>query len=235
MSGKKKHTAFCTSKYKDTPPGDAGSDAAPQKGRGGRVDPFGRCAYPGCTFMVNSDSSISPGYCCPKCEALHAGEPWAENGKRHYKCCERREFAPGSSGRGGGPYSMDPMAEMAEFFTAMMWKKGGMLGDKGYGKGGKDWGSGNHSGKSGQGSGMKSNYTSSQKVWIGNLPEGLSRDDLWGHCSGLGVAPKAVNVKGTTAMLAFASEREVPDAIVLLGGTEIGGQVLEVDVWTTNW
>ena len=46
------------------------------------------CAHPECEYAVNSDPTISPGYCCEKCQGLHHGEDWAEGGKRHYKTCD---------------------------------------------------------------------------------------------------------------------------------------------------
>lgn len=245
----------------------------------------GKCALPDCNYMAHSDPTVSPGYCCPKCEALHAGEEWAEGGKRHYKCCEKREvgsgppapaFPKGMGGKGAGPYMMPGMAEMAEMFGAMFGEKGyamfeemgGKAGKAGKGQGGgivppriaggaagagnvakggqgafkgghgafqggflggKDAGKGKGGGKCG-----KPNFAASQKVWIGNIAEGADRDALRAHCAEAGVLPKVVSVKGRSGMLAFGTDMEASEAMIALAGSEFGGQLLEVDVWTTK-
>eukprot|EP00928_Gymnodinium_smaydae_P016931 TRINITY_DN1642_c0_g1_i1.p1 TRINITY_DN1642_c0_g1~~TRINITY_DN1642_c0_g1_i1.p1 ORF type:complete len:264 (-),score=38.80 TRINITY_DN1642_c0_g1_i1:187-978(-) len=59
-----------------------------------------KCAYPECTYRVNSDPYWSEGYCCAVCQGLHKGEEWAqESKKRHFKNCEHVEHGklPGQS------------------------------------------------------------------------------------------------------------------------------------------
>jgi|ERR1719296_103170 len=60
------------------------------------------CANPECWYMTNSDPSISQFYCCEKCEGVHNGEEWAQNGKKHYKNCEKVEQPAAGGGLGAG-------------------------------------------------------------------------------------------------------------------------------------
>lgn len=83
MIGKKKHTAYCSSKQ--FVPNFCVPAYGPVLNRA-------KCAHPDCNYMRNSDPTISRLYCCEKCDGLHKGEKWAKSGKRHYKNCEKIEF-----------------------------------------------------------------------------------------------------------------------------------------------
>eukprot|EP00404_Azadinium_spinosum_P023013 CAMPEP_0180614616 /NCGR_PEP_ID=MMETSP1037_2-20121125/31507_1 /TAXON_ID=632150 /ORGANISM="Azadinium spinosum, Strain 3D9" /LENGTH=162 /DNA_ID=CAMNT_0022634331 /DNA_START=33 /DNA_END=521 /DNA_ORIENTATION=+ len=161
--------------------------------------------------MVNSDPSISRNYCCEKCEGLHKCEAWAEGGKRHYKSCEKVEVGSvsGSKGYGKSPAVWAPIS----------------FGPYGKGKG---------KSKDKKGS-IKEQFGVSQKIWLGNLPGGLTNDDLKAHFEDLvGLEPKMVSIRGVTGVAAFGSDEEASLAIEALNGSELGGQAIEVDAWTTG-
>lgn len=105
MSGKKRHTAYCTSKSDDLSFDSYGSGGGYVcAGWGGPGSGWGtsrKCAHPECNYMKHSDPSISQNYCCEKCEGLHQGADWAEGGKRHYKNCEKIEIGGAEAAWGG--------------------------------------------------------------------------------------------------------------------------------------
>lgn len=218
--GKKKHTAYCTSKQENAYAG----------GCGARV--WGQCEHPECTYMAHSDPSVTTTglYCCEKCEGLHQGADWAEGGKRHYKTCEKIEastmasmngygkapsFGKGSSKIGGGGFG--PYAMMMQ----MLNQHGKGVGKaKGFGKG---------EGKSKKSPG--SQFPASQRVWVGGIPEGTTRDELKAHFEVVG-EPKFVFIRGTTGWVAFETDIEATTAIDALNGSIFGETMLEVDVWS---
>lgn len=72
-------------------PMSSGGPAYGSHSRGGSHKTLEKCANPRCTYLENSDPSISFRYCCEKCEGADKGEAWAEGGKKHYKTCEKIE------------------------------------------------------------------------------------------------------------------------------------------------
>ncbi|CAK0846098.1 unnamed protein product [Prorocentrum cordatum] len=201
-----------------------------------------KCAHPECTYVVNSDPSISTNYCCEKCEGVHQGADWAEGGKRHYKSCEKIEVgSPEAAGYGGGGWgcaggmckggkkgwesAYDPYAMWA------MWAGKGAKGGKAWGKGFESWGKGGGGGKARTDSGLK-NHPAENKVWVGDLPEGITAEDLTAHFGLAGTVKLAALMKTGTAGLAFSDATEAQAAVLHLNGTEIGGKTIQVDVWT---
>jgi len=74
----------------------------------------------------------------------------------------------------------------------------------------------------------------SLKVYIGGLAETVTWKQLENHAAELASKPAVTLVrphKGT-ACLAFKEEEDVGSAIAALNGSELGGKVLEADVWT---
>lgn len=239
MTGKKKHTAYCSCNG-GSGGGGGGGDAwgggyGPAKGWGGGA----KCAHPECEYMKHSDRSVSARYCCEKCEGMHTGEEWAEGGKRHYKSCEKIEVGGGGDGYGGGEGGWGKgggkkgwaMSQMMQ----MMGGWGGDMGWDGFGKGkakGGGKGFGKDKGKS-SGPNLK-DFQGEQKVWVGGLPEGIDLETLTAHF-GLagGVVKFAVMLKGNTAGVAFETTDEAANA-VLLNGSDLMGSVIQVDAWTGN-
>jgi len=246
--GKKKHTAYCTSKQENGFVGGGGF--------GGRV--HGQCAHPECTYMVHSDPSVTNTglYCCEKCEGLDLGEEWAQGGKRHYKTCERVEASeaaaamPGSFGKASfgkgkgawGPYqgkggSMGMLMQMVEHLKGKTgaqtpFGKGIDAGQaKSWSKGGK--GEGKSEGKASKGPSPLSQFPSEQKCWVGNIPQGTTQEELKAFFGLIG-EPKYVTCRGTTGVVAFASDIEAQTAIEVLNGAVFGDSEvqLQVDAWT---
>jgi len=190
MSGKKKHTAYCTSKVDDGSWGGGGGSGcgggccgggwgssygpAASWGGGGGWGGGQKCANPECEYMKNSDPSVSRQYCCEKCEGRHKGEDWAEGGKNHYKSCERNE---GGGGGGGGPYGGSPW-DKGSGKGGMLQMLMGMMSGKGKGKGdawgGDDWGSKGGWGSKGDDWGSKGGWGSKGDDW------GSKGDKGWG-------------------------------------------------------
>merc|ERR1719203_2246242 len=100
----------------------------------------------------------------------------------------------------------------------MMWS----FGKGGYG-GGKGWGK--------QSTGLSS-FPAERKVWLGNLPEGLTFRDLQAHFPG---SKYAIVMKGKaagTGGVAFATAEEATEAIKTLNGSTLAGATIIVDIWT---
>merc|ERR1719386_692668 len=112
----------------------------------------------------------------------------------------------GGKGKGGGmPYWFRDMARM-------------MMG-KGNGKGRKR--------------GLAA-FASEKKVWIGNVPEGTTYQELQEHFGSCGTAKFAAVFSGKgqgSGGVAFAEEAEAQKALSL-NGKPFKGAKLEVDVWT---
>merc|ERR1719401_1925603 len=104
-----------------------------------------------------------------------------------------------------------------------MWQKGG-FGKGGFGKGFGDGGKGGHK-----------TFKPEQKVWIGNLPAGVTFKELQPHMKQAGNAKwvECFNGKGEgTGVACYATEEEAMAAITALNGSVLNGQAIEVDVWT---
>jgi len=221
----------------------------------------GKCAHPECEYTANSDPSISLGYCCEKCEGLHQGADWAEGGKRHYKNCEKIEFTGASGWAMAGPYGKGAARKGAVSWGLPIpcagkgWGKGPM-GPQGFGgpqmyqtkgfggpKGFQEKGFGGFGGSPGfQAKGLSkgkskgpslSDHPAENKVWVGNLVEGVELEDLTTYFALTGgtVAFAAI-MKGNSAGVAYASAEEAAEAISLLNGSDYGGAEIVVDAWT---
>jgi len=262
-SGKKKHTAYCTSKD-DSLMEMGGGGAASAGGGFGSVD--GKCANPECEYMKHSDPFYSQLYCCEKCEGSHTGADWAEGGKKHYKHCEKIEASESGGGYGGG----------SGFGGGFGCGGGGGYGCGAYGKaaGGKGkWMQGPYGGYGGKAmcaggfgkgcgkaipswqgaispiakvSGLKKgggkvkatgpslkDFEADQKVWVGNLPESATINEIKEHFGLIGGTVKfAAIMKGGTGGVAFETAEQAAEAIIVLNNSGFGDQAIQVDVWS---
>jgi len=73
-----------------------------------------------------------------------------------------------------------------------------------------------------------------KKVWVGNLPKAKdSLKELKELCKAVGNVKKVESLgKGTTGCVVYNTAAEATMAIAQLSGSMIGGNVIEVDVWT---
>merc|ERR1719387_905039 len=91
----------------------------------------------------------------------------------------------------------------------------------------------------GKGKGKKTGLNAAKaenKVWIGNLPESVGWKELEEHFKQAGKT-KWVEAfqKGAgkgTGGVAYATAAEATQAISMLNGSILGGQMIQVDVWT---
>merc|ERR1719399_256683 len=91
----------------------------------------------------------------------------------------------------------------------------------------------------GKGKGKKkqglSKFAPEKKVWVGNLPEGTTYQELQEHFASAGTAKFATVFSGKgkgTGGVAFAEEAEAQKAIKTLNKSTLKGAKIEVDVWT---
>merc|ERR1712014_47704 len=94
--------------------------------------------------------------------------------------------------------------------------------------GGGGWGKGKGKGK--KGGGLR-DFAMEKKVWLGSVPDEYDRNALKEHLSQAGSC-KFVSVSKGQGGAAFATAEEAQMAIAMLSGSEFGGAVIEVDVWT---
>merc|ERR1719473_1951897 len=95
-------------------------------------------------------------------------------------------------------------------------------------------GKGKGKGKRRQKSGLKT-FAPEKKVWVGNIPEGTTYQELQEHFKSAGTAKfaKVFDGKGKgTGGVAFAEEAEAAKAIKTLNKSTFKGAKIEVDVWT---
>merc|ERR1719171_1842821 len=105
---------------------------------------------------------------------------------------------------------MDPWAMMAM-----------LMGGKGKGKGKRRKG--------------MATFAAEKKVWVGNLPEGTTYQELQEHFGKAGTAKFAAVFTGKgagTGGVAFAEEAEAATAIKSLNNSTFKGAKIQVDVWT---
>mmetsp|Transcript_82046 Transcript_82046/g.228678 ORF Transcript_82046/g.228678 Transcript_82046/m.228678 type:complete len:250 (+) Transcript_82046:87-836(+) len=74
----------------------------------------------------------------------------------------------------------------------------------------------------------------SLKVYVGNLNDAVTVEDLTSTFSYAGVPVHAEIMKGGKACVAFGTAAEVTSAISMLNGSEFGGSTIEVDAWTQS-
>merc|ERR1712176_530384 len=108
--------------------------------------------------------------------------------------------------------------------TPAMGTKGGFGGPKGWKAEGK---------KGTTGTDINA-IDASQKVWVGNLPEGITTEDLEGAFAAAGTVKMAVTLPGNKASVAFESAEEAQYAIQSLNGGDFNGSAIQVDVWTNK-
>merc|ERR1719281_893532 len=78
-------------------------------------------------------------------------------------------------------------------------------------------------------------YEDDKKVWVGNIAESVTWKELQAHFGSIGECKYAVVFKGKgkgTGGVAFAEASQASSAIKMLKGSTLGGQKIEVDVWT---
>merc|ERR1719473_2223088 len=95
-------------------------------------------------------------------------------------------------------------------------------------------GKGKGKGKRRQKSGM-STFAAEKKVWVGNIPEGTTYQELQAHFGSAGTAKFAAVFSGKgkgTGGVAFAEEADAANAIKTLNNSTLKGAKIEVDVWT---
>merc|ERR1719160_706746 len=96
--------------------------------------------------------------------------------------------------------------------------------------------------KGGKGKGKKdqglNKFKSENKVWVGNLPESIGWKEMKEHFDQAGktkwveaFTKAAMEGKGTGG-IAYASSEDATKAISMLNGSILGGQMIQVDVWT---
>jgi len=99
----------------------------------------------------------------------------------------------------------------------------GWAGDGGGGGGGKGGG--------GKGGGTKKNIGDPSKlVWLGNVPEGTTFQDVLAFAREVGDAKWAEVFKGSAAV-AFDSAESAATAVAMLNGVSLGGVELVADTW----
>merc|ERR1719313_2199801 len=104
---------------------------------------------------------------------------------------------------------------------------GGMGGKKGGGGGGK-WS------KGAPGKMSLSHFPADKKVWVGDIPDGVTNRDLHEHFKDAGAKWSESwggNSKGTGGV-AFKTAEEATAAISSLNGSILKGTMIQVDVWT---
>merc|ERR1712187_660983 len=112
------------------------------------------------------------------------------------------------------------MGAMMAMFQQM---KGGGGGGKSWGgSGGKSWGGG----KGGQ------PRDRSTTVWVGNIPAGLTQEEIAENFGQAGTIKKTNLTKGGTGIIEFSTAAEAKQAISMFNGSEVNGSALHVDAWT---
>eukprot|EP00928_Gymnodinium_smaydae_P088848 TRINITY_DN72891_c0_g1_i1.p1 TRINITY_DN72891_c0_g1~~TRINITY_DN72891_c0_g1_i1.p1 ORF type:complete len:220 (+),score=52.61 TRINITY_DN72891_c0_g1_i1:59-718(+) len=123
---------------------------------------------------------------------------------------ERRAGGGAGKGWGKGGAFMNPWMMMQQLY----WMKGA---GKGKTRGGL------------------STFPAEKKVWIGDLPEGVTFKELQDHFGGPSKAKFAAVMRGKgagTGGVAFATAEEATEAIATLNGSTLAGAKIVVDVWT---
>merc|ERR1719171_3429201 len=69
------------------------------------------------------------------------------------------------------------------------------------------------------------------KVWVGNLPASATFKELQAHFNQAGKTKWAECFKGVGGV-AYTNAQEAQNAIAMLNGSQLGGSVIQVDVWT---
>jgi hypothetical protein len=96
------------------------------------------------------------------------------------------------------------------------------------------------SGLGGKGRGGKKgpnlkDFPAENKVWVGNLPQCTTSETLEEYFSSGGNVVGAIVMKNGTGAVAYESAEEATQVIAAWNGSDMGGQAIEVDVWTSKW
>eukprot|EP00746_Dinoflagellata_sp_MGD_P125324 gnl/MRDRNA2_/MRDRNA2_60065_c0_seq1.p2 gnl/MRDRNA2_/MRDRNA2_60065_c0~~gnl/MRDRNA2_/MRDRNA2_60065_c0_seq1.p2 ORF type:complete len:130 (+),score=32.86 gnl/MRDRNA2_/MRDRNA2_60065_c0_seq1:122-511(+) len=126
----------------------------------------------------------------------------------------------GKKGQAGG--NMD-MMKMMQTMMAMMKQGGGKGGKKG------SWGS-----KGAPGKMSLSHFPADKKVWIGDIPDGVTNRELHEHFkeSGAKWSESYGGASKGTGGAAYKTAEEATAAIASLNGSLLKGTAITVDVWT---
>jgi len=74
-------------------------------------------------------------------------------------------------------------------------------------------------------------FQASQKVWIGGLAESTTWKELEKHLAEI-AKPKVTHIYRGKGVAAYENEEDATTVIAALNGSELGGNVLEIDTWT---
>jgi len=74
-------------------------------------------------------------------------------------------------------------------------------------------------------------FQASQKVWIGGLAESTTWKELEKHLAEI-AKPKVTHIFRGKGVAAYENEEDATTVIAALNGSELGGNVLEIDTWT---
>merc|ERR1712060_511459 len=73
----------------------------------------------------------------------------------------------------------------------------------------------------------------SKKVWVGNIPEGITQEEIAENFKQAGTVVKAsLTTKTRTGIIHYSTAAEAKQAIAMFNGSEVGGATLHVDEWT---
>lgn len=163
------------------------------------------------------------------------GDPYAGNYGMH----AYPSFGKGmKGGKGGGmwvqvpDYGMDPYGMKGMWGGAFAQDYGkGKSKDKGKGK--DDSGKGKSKGKSKSKGPDLTEFETNQKVWVGNLPQGVTVDAVMQHFALTGGTVLAAAIKkGGTGGVAYESPEDAAQAIAVLNMSDMDGVAIQVDVWS---
>merc|ERR1712174_133423 len=100
---------------------------------------------------------------------------------------------------------------MMQMFAQLKGKGGG-----GGGRWGEDW----------------KNKDRSTTVWVGNIPDGITQDELKENFKSAGNIKQINLTKGKTGIIEYTSAAEAQQAVTMFNGADVNGSLLQVDAWT---
>jgi len=74
-------------------------------------------------------------------------------------------------------------------------------------------------------------FKATQKVWIGGLAESTTWKELEKHLAEI-AKPKVTHIYRGKGVAAYENEEDATTVIAALNGSELGGNMLEIDTWT---
>merc|ERR1711972_1145753 len=72
----------------------------------------------------------------------------------------------------------------------------------------------------------------STTIWVGNIPEGITQEELGENFKMAGTIKKTNLTKGRTGIIQYTTAAEAQKAITMFNGAEVNGSALHVDAWT---